>query len=164
MFCSKFRAVAKRFQMHPNGKKTHQNMSSRSNCVDRERKFWEILTRLCGTKFALIATGWPILQRVLCSSETVPNAPKRKETYQNMSLGSNGVVRELLLRKIPTWLCWHQILTCVKEECCKGEKVLCRTIGGLGEVVVHHREKSCWPKKGRLTRYFGFGLVRVILF
>jgi len=44
--------------------------------------------------FALIAPGWPILHRVLCSSKTVPNAPKRKETYQNMSLWSNGVDRE----------------------------------------------------------------------
>ena len=50
--------------------------------------------------FALIAPSWPILHRVLCSSETVPNAPKRKETYQNMSLGSNGVDRERSLRKI----------------------------------------------------------------
>ena len=32
--------------------------------------------------FALIAPVWRVLQKVLCSSETVPN---------NMSLGSNGV-------------------------------------------------------------------------
>ena len=44
--------------------------------------------------FALIAPVWRILQQVSCSSETVPNAPKRKETHQNMSLGSNGVDRE----------------------------------------------------------------------
>ena len=50
--------------------------------------------------FALIAPGWPILHLVLCSSEMVPNAPKRKEMYQNMSLGSNGVDRECSLRKI----------------------------------------------------------------
>ena len=49
--------------------------------------------------FALIAPGWPILHRVLCSSETVPNAPKRKETYQNMSLGSNGVVGSVRCEK-----------------------------------------------------------------
>ena len=40
--------------------------------------------------FALIAQVW----RVLCNSETVPNAPKWKEMHQNMSLGSNGVDRE----------------------------------------------------------------------
>ena len=33
----------------------------------------------------------------------------------------------------------HQILTRVKEEYCKGEKVLYDTIGGLGGVIVHHR-------------------------
>ena len=44
--------------------------------------------------FALIAPGWPILHQVSCSSETVQNAPERKETHQNMSLGSNGVDRE----------------------------------------------------------------------
>ena len=50
--------------------------------------------------FALIAPGWPILHRVSCSSEMVQNALKRKETHQNMSLGSYGVDRECLLRKI----------------------------------------------------------------
>ena len=49
--------------------------------------------------FALIAPGWPILHLVLCSSEMVRNAPKRKETPQKMSLGSNGVLRERSLRK-----------------------------------------------------------------
>ena len=76
--------------------------------------------------FALIAPGWPILHRVLCISETVPNAHKRKETYQNMSLGSNGVDRERSLRKIqgrnrgmkaliaPVWLVLHQV-SCSSE-------------------------------------------------
>ena len=49
--------------------------------------------------FALIAPGWPILHQVLCSSETVQNAPERKETHQNMSLGSNGVDQEHSLQK-----------------------------------------------------------------
>jgi len=42
------------------------------------------------------------LQQVLCNSEMVPNAPKRKEMHQNMSLGSNGVDREHSLQKILT--------------------------------------------------------------
>ena len=71
---------------------------------------------------ALIALGWPILHRVLCSSETVPNAPKRKETYQNMSFGSNGVYRECRCEKFrqdfaartfaliaPVWSVLHQV-------------------------------------------------------
>jgi len=52
--------------------------------------------------FALIAPFWRVLLVVSCSSETVPNAPKWKETHQNMSLGSNGVDRERLLQKILT--------------------------------------------------------------
>ena len=47
--------------------------------------------------YALIAPVWHVLQQVSCSSETIPDAPKRKETHQNMSLGSNGVDRERLL-------------------------------------------------------------------
>ena len=51
----------------------------------------------------------------------VPNAPKRKETHQKMSLGSNGVDRERSLQKIqarnrgmkaliaPVWLVLHQV-------------------------------------------------------
>ena len=54
--------------------------------------------------FALIAPVWRVLQQVLCNNETVPNAPKRNETHQNMSLGSNAVDREQMLRKIPTRL------------------------------------------------------------
>ena len=38
-----------------------------------------------------IAPVQPVLHRVLCSNETLPNAPKYYETHQNMSLGSNGV-------------------------------------------------------------------------
>ena len=49
--------------------------------------------------FALIAPGWPILHQGSCSSETVQNAPERKETHENMSLGSNGVDRERSLQK-----------------------------------------------------------------
>ena len=72
--------------------------------------------------FALIALVWRVLQQVLCNSETVPNAPKGKETHQNMSLGSNGVDREHSLQKIlkdivartfkliaPVWCVLHQV-------------------------------------------------------
>ena len=50
---------------------------------------------------ALIAPVQLILQRVLCSNETLPNAPKHYETHQNMSLWSIGVDRVRSLRKIP---------------------------------------------------------------
>ena len=41
--------------------------------------------------FALIALIHPVLHRVSCSYEMIPNAPKHYETHQNMSLGSNWV-------------------------------------------------------------------------
>ena len=40
---------------------------------------------------ALIALVQPVLQRVSCINETLPNAPKHYETHQNLGLGSNGV-------------------------------------------------------------------------
>jgi len=54
---------------------------------------------------ALIAPVQPILHRVSCSNEMVPNAPKHYETHQNMSLGSDGVDRVDLLQKILTQFC-----------------------------------------------------------
>ena len=86
----------------PKRKETHENMSLGSNCVDRERRFREIRTRLCGTNSCINCTRLAHLHRVSCSSETVPNAPKWKEMHQKMSLGSNGVDRESSLRKILT--------------------------------------------------------------
>ena len=50
---------------------------------------------------ALIAPVQPVLQRVSCSNETLPNALKHYETHQNISLGSNGVDRLRSLQKIP---------------------------------------------------------------
>src|SRR6185312_6154708 len=48
--------------------------------------------------FALVR---PVLHRVSKGNQIVPNAPKKYETHQNVSLGSNGVDRVLLFRKIP---------------------------------------------------------------
>ena len=52
--------------------------------------------------FALIAPVHTVLHRVSCSYEMIPNVTKHYERLQNMSLGSNGVDRLCLLRKIPT--------------------------------------------------------------
>ena len=54
--------------------------------------------------FAIIALVQPILHRVSCSYETIPNASKHYETHQNMSFGSNGVDQVHSLWKITTWL------------------------------------------------------------
>src|SRR6185312_6373742 len=42
--------------------------------------------------FALIAPVQPILRRVSCSNEMVPDAPKHYETQQKMSLGPMGSI------------------------------------------------------------------------
>ena len=59
-----------------------------------------LVARTC----AIIAPVQPILHRVSCSNENLPNAPKYYEMHQNMSLGSNGVDRVRSLRKIPSRL------------------------------------------------------------
>ena len=58
----------------------------------------------------LIAPVQHVLQRVSCSNETLPNAPKYYETHQNMSLGSNAVDRVRLLQKIPMRLRGQELL------------------------------------------------------
>ena len=50
--------------------------------------------------FALIAPLHPVLHRVSCSYEKIPNAPEHYETHQNMSLGSNVVDQVRRLRTI----------------------------------------------------------------
>ena len=55
--------------------------------------------------FALIAPVQPILHRVSCRNEMIPNPLRHYETHQNMSLGSDGVDRVDLLQKILMRLC-----------------------------------------------------------
>jgi len=62
----------------------------------RCEKFWR---NFVAQTFAIIAPIHPILHRVSCSHEMVPNAPKHYEMQQNMSLGSNRVDRVRLLQK-----------------------------------------------------------------
>ena len=63
----------------------------------RCEKFW---CNFMARTSALVAPIQPVLHRVLCSNETLPNAPKYYETHQNISLGSNGVDRVRSLWKI----------------------------------------------------------------
>jgi hypothetical protein len=63
--------------------------------------FWEKLLRdFVARTFALIALVHAVLHRVSCSYEMIPNAPKHYGTYQNISLGSNGVDQVHSLQKI----------------------------------------------------------------
>ena len=91
----------KTFSNAPEIYETHQNMSLGSNGVDQVRSLRKSLMRLHGTNFCINCTCSTHLHRVLCSNETLPNAPKYYEMHQNMSLGSNGVGLVHSLRKIP---------------------------------------------------------------
>ena len=72
----------------------------RIGCIRCEKSLRDFAART----FALIALVHPILHRVSCSYEMIPNAPKHYETHRNMSLGSNRVDQVCLLGKITTWL------------------------------------------------------------
>ena len=67
----------------------------------RCEKFWCDFMAWTST---LIAPVQPVLHRVSCRNETLPNTPKYNETHQNMIFGSNGVDQVRSLRKIPTRL------------------------------------------------------------
>ena len=83
--------------------KTIQNASKhefRANWVDRVHSLWKFWCDFVARTSTLIAPVQPVLHRVSCSNETLPNAPKHYETHQNISLGTNGVDRVRSLRKI----------------------------------------------------------------
>ena len=94
------------YETIPNAPKHYdlQNMSLDPmgwiECVLCDKFRCDFMAQTC----ALIAPVQPILHRVSCSIETLPNAPKCYATQQNKSLGSNGVDQVLLLRKITTRL------------------------------------------------------------
>ena len=66
-------------------------------CIRCEKFENDFMAQTC----ALIAPVQPVLHRVSCRNETLPNAPKHYERHTNMSLGSNWVGRVHSLRKIP---------------------------------------------------------------
>ena len=95
------------YETIPNAPKhyaTHQNMSLGSNGVDGCVRCEKSGRAFVARTFALIPPIHTILHRVSCSYETITNAPKHNETYENISLASNGVDWVGSLRNIPTWL------------------------------------------------------------
>ena len=95
------------YEMIPNAPKyykTYRNITLGSNGVDRVRPLRKFRCDFVAQTFDLIARVHPVLHRVSCGYEMIPNAPKHYETHQNMSLWSNGVDQVRLLRKITTWL------------------------------------------------------------
>ena len=95
------------YETIPNAPKyceTDRKINLESNRVDWVRSLRKIWCDFVAPTFALIAPVHPVFRRVSCTYETIPNAPKRYETHQNMSLGSNGVDQVRSLQKITTWL------------------------------------------------------------
>src|SRR6185295_5805351 len=96
------------YETIPNAPKyyeTHQNISLGCNGADWVHSLEKKPQRdFAARTFALIAPLHPVLHRVSCSYEKIPNAPEQYETYQNLSLGSNGVYQVRWLRKITTRL------------------------------------------------------------
>ena len=91
------------YKMIPNAPKYYKldrNISLGSNGVDSLRSLRKISTWLRGTNFCNNALVHPVLHRVSCSYETIPNASKHYETHQNKSLGSTWLGRVCSLRKI----------------------------------------------------------------
>ena len=86
--------------MHPKTTKRTEKLVQGTmgwiGCIRCKQSRRDIVTRT----FALIAPVHPVLHKVSCSYETIPNAPKHYETHQNMSLGSNGVDQVRSLQKI----------------------------------------------------------------
>ena len=58
---------------------------------------------------ALIAPVQPILHRVPCSNETLPNAPKHYEMLQNMSLVPMGGSSAFFAKNFDATL-WHKLV------------------------------------------------------
>ena len=75
-------------------------------CVRCEKSRRDFVARI----FALIAPVHTVLHQVSCSYETITNASKHYETYENMSLGSVGVDWVHSLQKNPDVTSWHELL------------------------------------------------------
>ena len=93
--------------------------------------------------FAIIALVQPILHRVSCSYETIPNASKHSETHQNMSLGSNGVDQVRSLWKITTWLCGTNFcINCTSSVCFASSFMQLQTISNAMKYYETNRNIS----------------------
>ena len=75
-------------------------------CIRCEKFQNDFMAQTC----ALIAPVQPVLQRVSCSNETLPNAPKYYETHQNMSLGSNRGGSGAFVAKNSDATSWQKLL------------------------------------------------------
>ena len=95
------------YEMIPNAPKhytTHPNMSSGSNGADWVRSLRKIRTWLRGTNFFMNCTSSHRFAPSFMQLQNHNKCTQTHETYENMSLGSNGLDWVRSLRKIPTWL------------------------------------------------------------
>ena len=83
----------------PKHYKTYQFMNFASNGVDIRVHYEKLWCDFVARTSSLIAPVQPILQRVPCSNETLPNAPKHYEMLQNMSLVPMGWIECVLCKK-----------------------------------------------------------------
>ena len=72
----------------------------RTACIRREKSRRDFVARA----FTLIELLHPILHRVSCGYETIPNAPKHYEMHQNMRIEANGIDRVCSLQQTLTRL------------------------------------------------------------
>ena len=114
-FCTSSDRFPPSFLRQPNRPKCTQMVRNspkhefRVHEVDRVLSLQKMPMRLRGTNFCISSARFaPSFEGNL----TVPNAPKRYKTHQNISLGSNGVDRVRSLRKIPTQLRGTNFCTC----------------------------------------------------
>jgi hypothetical protein len=86
----------------------------RIGCIRCEKSRCDFVART----FALIAPVRPVLHRVSCSYEMIPNASQHYATHQNMSSGSNGTDWVRSLQKIPAWLRGTNFcINCTSSHC-----------------------------------------------
>ena len=85
----------------------------------------DIMAQTC----ALIEPVQPVLHRVSCSNEILPNAPKHYVMHTNMSLGSNGVDWVRSLRKFwcdfvaRTFALIAQVQPILYQDLCSNETI-----------------------------------------
>src|SRR6185369_7961246 len=83
-------------------------------CIHCEKSRRDFVART----FALIALVHPVLYRLSCTYEMIPNAPKYYKTHRNISLGSNWVDGVHWLQKITTRLRGTNIcINCTSSVC-----------------------------------------------
>ena len=99
-------------QNAPKHYETHQNMSLRSDGVDRADLLQKILTQLCGLNFYINYNSSARVEPSIVKQRNGPKCPQtlQNKTKQNMSLGSNGGGSVVFIAKNSDTTSWHELL------------------------------------------------------